>query len=263
VSWLGYVGTTGLSAMDYLIADRWEVPEGSKVYYRERVLRLPDGFLCYEAPPGLPEVEPLPGLRRRQVTFGSFNKPEKVNRAVVAVWADILHRAPQTRLLLKYLGFGDPGTCRHFEELFAARGIPRERLELQGHSPHAEHLRAYNQVDIALDPSPYSGGATTLEALWMGVPVITCPGETFAGRHSLSHLSNIGLTETIARDWSHYVELAVQLANDLPRLAKWRADLRPRMARSPLCDAPRFAANLMHTLRGVWRQWCEKSSFGP
>ena len=116
---------------------------------------------------------------------------------------------------------------------------------------------AYGGVDVALDPFPYNGGVTTCEALWMGVPVVTCPGETFASRHSLSHLSNVGLTETIARDLDEYVEIAVALAGDLPRLAAIRARLRQQMAASPLCDGPRFAANLAALLCDVWRRWCD------
>ena len=143
---------------------------------------------------------------------------------------------------------------RRYLDLFAACGVEPQRLELLPPSSYAEYLAAYSQVDVALDPFPFSGSATTCEALWMGVPVITCPGETFASRHSLSHLSNVGLTETIARDLDEYVELAVSLAGDLPRLAGHAGGLRQRMAASPLCDGQRFAANLMRALlRDVWR----------
>jgi predicted O-linked N-acetylglucosamine transferase (SPINDLY family) len=117
-------------------------------------------------------------------------------------------------------------------------------------------LAAYNEIDVALDPFPYSGGVTTCEALWMGVPVVTCPGETFASRHSLSHLANVGLAETVADDTRDYVERAVRLAEDLPHLAALRAGLRDRMARSPLCDGARFAGYFSALLRDVWRQWC-------
>jgi predicted O-linked N-acetylglucosamine transferase (SPINDLY family) len=122
-------------------------------------------------------------------------------------------------------------------------------------SSFAEYLASYCQVDVALDPFPFSGSATTCEALWMGVPVVTSPGETFASRHTLSHLSNVGLTETIARDLDEYVELAVSLAGDLPRLAALRAGLRQRMAASPLCDGKRFAAHLTTMLQDAWQQW--------
>jgi predicted O-linked N-acetylglucosamine transferase (SPINDLY family) len=138
--------------------------------------------------------------------------------------------------------------------MFAAHAIDPGRLEFLGHSPHAELLAAYHRIDLALDPFPYNGGLTTCESLWMGVPVVTCPGATFASRHSLSHLSNVGLTETIAHDLDEYVELAVSLAGDLPRLAALRGDLRQRMAASPLCDGKRFATNLMSMLQDLWKQ---------
>ncbi len=154
-------------------------------------------------------------------------------------------------MILKYRGLGDPGVKRRYLDLFAAHGVEPERLELLPWTSYAEYLATYQQVDVALDTFPFSGSTTTCEALWMGVPVITCPGETFASRHSLSHLSNVGLGETIARDLDDYVALAVAMAGDLPRLAALRASLRNRMAASPLCDGQRFAANLMSILQDL------------
>jgi predicted O-linked N-acetylglucosamine transferase (SPINDLY family) len=161
------------------------------------------------------------------------------------------------RLVLKYSELDVPSLASPIVNMFAKHGISPSRLELRGWSPHGELLRQYHEIDLALDPFPYSGGLTTCEALWMGVPVITSPGETFASRHSLSHLSNIRLSETIARDLDEYVELAVSLAGDLPRLAGIRARLRQQMATSPLCDGKRFADNLLLVLRDVWRKWCD------
>jgi len=140
------------------------------------------------------------------VTFGSFNNPAKVNPLVVEQWAKILQRVPQSRLVLKYKGMSEPSVRARLADMFAGRGIDPQRLDFVGWSPHAELLADYQRIDVALDPFPYSGGLTTCEALWMGVPVVTCPGETFASRHSLSHLSNVGLTETIAADLRQYVE---------------------------------------------------------
>jgi predicted O-linked N-acetylglucosamine transferase (SPINDLY family) len=148
-----------------------------------------------------------------------------------------------------------PAVAGRYLAMFAAEGIGPSRVELSGWSTHAELLAQYQRVDLALDPWPYNGGLTTCEALWMGVPVVTCPGETFAGRHALTHLTNAGLTETIAADLQQYVDLAVTLAGDLPRLAALRAQLREQMAGSPLCNGPRFAAQLMALLREVWKQW--------
>ena len=254
VTWAGYVGTTGLKAMDYLLADRYEVPPGAEGYYQEQVLRMPEGYVCYDPPDYAPPVGPLPALEHGRMTFASFNKPAKITPQAIEVWARILRRLPEARLVLKYQGWNDSGVTRRFTEMFVDQGIDPGRLEFLGYSPHAELLAHYNHIDMALDPFPYSGGLTTCEALWMGVPVVTCPGETFAGRHSLSHLSNVGLAETIAHDFDDYVELAVSLAGDLPRLAELRAGLRPRMAASPLCDGKRFAADLASVLHDVWQK---------
>ena len=238
-------------------------PEGIEDYFRERVLRMPDGYLCYEPPAAAPAVGPLPSLKRGYTTFGSFNNPAKITAEVVSVWAEILRRLPRARLVLKYRGLGDAAVRGRYLELFAAEGVEDERLELLPSSSYAEYLAAYHQVDVALDPFPFSGSVTTCEALWMGVPVVTCPGETFASRHTLSHLWNVGLRETIARDRNEYVELAVSLGGDLPRLGALRGSLRERMASSPLCDGKRFAANLRNVLRDVWRQHRDAETTPP
>jgi predicted O-linked N-acetylglucosamine transferase (SPINDLY family) len=256
ITWLDYEGTTGLSAIDYLLADPYEIPPSAEAGCSEQVLRMPDDFVCYDPPSVAPAVGPLPALGSGRVTFASFNLPCKVTPRVVEVWSEILHRVPQSRLWLKYRGLDDPETAARYHRMFADHGIPSARVCLEGWSPYAEFLACYNQVDIALDPFPYTGGLTTCEALWMGVPVVTWAGETFAGCHGLTHLMNVGLTETIARSLPEYVELAVRLAGDLPRLASLRADLRQQVARSPLCDGKRFAEHLGQLLRGVWRQWC-------
>ncbi len=224
---------------------------------------MPNGYVCYDPPAYAPPVSPLPALDRGHVTFGCFNNPAKITSQAVEVWARILRRLPGARLVLKFKGWNDSGVARRFTEMFAAHGIDPGRLVLLGPSPHPPLLAEYNRIDMALDPFPYSGGLTTCEALWMGVPVVTCPGETFASRHSLSHLSNVGLTETISDDLDNYVEMAVSLAGDLPRLAGIRAGLRERMARSPLCDGKRFAENLMGILRTVWREHCAADLAAP
>jgi predicted O-linked N-acetylglucosamine transferase (SPINDLY family) len=252
ITWLDYEGTTGVKAIDYLLADRYEVPPEAERWYTEKILRMPHGFVCYEPPDKAPPVSPLPALKNGRLTFGSFNLLGKITPQVVAVWSRILQRLPGSRLLLKYHGLDDPGTAARFRQLFADQGLAPERLLLEGWSPYGEFLTRYHQIDIALDPFPYTGGLTTCEALWMGVPVVTCPGETFASRHGLSHLNNIGLTETIARDLDHYVDLAVSLAQNLSRLTELRFSLRTQMADSPLCDGKRFASDLLALLRQVW-----------
>ncbi len=257
ITWIGYEGSTGLKAMDYLLADRHEIPESAEPYITERVLRMPDGCFCFDPPAEAPPVSPLPALSRGTVTFASFNNPAKLTTDVIALWAAVLDRVAGSRLVLKYRWLDTPEVGGRIAGMFAEHGVEPSRLEFLGRSSYAEMLRAYDRIDLALDPFPFNGGATTCDALWMGVPVITWPGETFASRHSLTHLSNVGLTETIARDREEYLDIAARLAADLPRLATIRAQLRPQMAASPLCNGRRFAENLMPLLRNVWRQWCE------
>jgi len=256
ITWLAYEGTTGLEAIDYILADRQMLPAGAEHFYVERVLRMPDAYVCHRPCRELPAVGPLPALREGCVTFGSFSGPPKVGRDVVRVWGQILRRVERSRLILKKTGFDNRTIQQRFQDWFADEGIAADRLEFAGMTPLPEAWAEYNRVDIALDPFPFSGSLTTCDALWMGVPVITWPGESFAGRHSLTHLATLGMTETIARDAEHYVDLTVELAGDLPRLAALRAGLRPRMEASPLGDAPRFAQNLATLLREVWQQWC-------
>lgn len=256
ITWLDYVGTTGLAAMDYILADGREIPTAAEPYYREKVLRMPDDYICYDPPADAPPVQRLPALENGAFTFGSFNIPAKTTSQMIGVWSRILHRVPHARLMLKNRGLDDPGTSSRFLRLFSDHGIGPDRLELRGWSPSREVLACYHQVDVALDTFPYNGGLTTCEAIWMGAPVVTLPGETFASRHGLSHLSAAGLTETISRNLDEYVDLAVGLTGDLDGLAALRAGLRARVATSPLCDGKRFAVHLARILRDVWRLWC-------
>ncbi len=256
ITWLGYAGTTGIAAMDYLLADTYEILPESESFYRERVLRMPHGYLCFEPPSDAPSVWELPAQENGYVTFGSFNHPAKITGRTIAAWARILERVARSRLVLKHKGFDDLGLIRRVTEAFGKAGIERSRIECRGWTPHAETLAEYGDIDIGLDPFPYNGGLTTCEALWMGVPVITWPGESFASRHSLSHLSNAGMSEFVAGSLDEYVEMARTLAKDIPRLAELRRGLRQRMSSSPLCDCAGFANAWMRLIRGVWQDWC-------
>lgn len=256
VAWAGYVGTTGLSAIDYLISDMYSTGEEDEPYYSEEIIRMPDGWLCYDPPDYAPEVGPLPFKKNDHITFCSFSNPAKINEGLVSVWAKILHQVASARLLIKYKGIDSTSNIDRLVAMFEAEGVDQSRLILEGLSPHAELLARYNDVDITLDPFPYSGGLTTYESLWMGVPVITVPGDTFASRHSLSHLSTVGLPELVARDTDDYVTLAVELANDIDRLADLRAGLRDRMSSSPLCNGEKFAVGFAKLMRDIWRKWC-------
>jgi protein O-GlcNAc transferase len=257
VKWVGMQNhSTGLREMDWFITDRWETPAEYRALYTERLLRLPDGYVCYSPPPHAPDVVPPPALRNGHVTFGCFNNIAKITPDVIATWAEILHARADARLILKTHQFSDAGIRQTFEQRFVAHGIAPHRLELRGASPHREFLRQYGDVDIALDPFPYTGGLTTCEGLWMGVPTITLAGALFSARHSLSHLSNVGLADWAARDRAAYVRLAVDKSADPQSLADLREGLRARVKSSPLCNAPRFGRHLGAALRHAWRDWC-------
>jgi predicted O-linked N-acetylglucosamine transferase (SPINDLY family) len=248
ITWLGYVGTTGLEAMDYLLADRFHVRPGEQQHYVENVLRMPNGYACYGAPPYAPPVKVLPALSEGHVTFGCFNNPAKWSPFIIDAWSEILRRNPTARLLLKYYGLHEPQTQELFRSRFGERGVESNRILLEGWSEHWELLDAYNRVDLALDTQPYSGGVTTCEALWMGVPVITWPGKTFAGRHATSHLTNAGYEQFIARDLAEYVNQCVGWSTRVEELAEIRSQMRDRMKQSPLCDAPHFASDFLAVL---------------
>ena len=251
ITWLGYVGTTGMAAMDCLLADRFHVRPGEESWYAEEVLRLPNGYACYTPPANAPSVNTLPALERGYFTFGCFNNPRKYSPEMIEAWADILRQAPAARLLLKYGGLDMRDMQQELLDRFAAHGVDTGRIQFAGWSPHGELLAAYGQVDLALDTQPYSGGLTTCEALWMGVPVITYPGRTFAGRHSTSYLTTAGCEQFVAQDRAGYVALAAGWASRHSELAAIRAQLREQVRQSPVCDAPRFAADLLSLLRAT------------
>ena len=252
----GVMGATGVDAVDYFLADRVEIPPGFEKFYSEAVVRLPHDNVCYAPPEHATPVAPLPAKTNGRITFGCFNAAAKVTSETVALWARVLAAVPDSRLLLKSFAYADAGTRARFLRLFAEAGVPESRVTLEGPSPHAELLAAYGRVDIALDPMPYSGGLTTLESLWMGVPVVSLPGETFASRHSASHLTNAGLPELIAATADDYVAIARRLASGLDSLGALRAGLRARLAASPVCDGAAYARGLEAAYREMWRRWC-------
>jgi predicted O-linked N-acetylglucosamine transferase (SPINDLY family) len=257
VSWLGYFATTGVAAIDYLIADPWTLPETEEANFTETIWRLPETRLCFTPPDLSVAVTPLPALERGYVTFGNFNNLAKMNDDVVALWARILNAVPNSRLSLKTQHFNDPAVQENVFARFEAHGINRGRLVLEGYAPRADYLASYNRVDIALDPFPYTGGTTTVEALWMGVPVLTLAGKQFLARQGVGLLVNAGLPNWVASDSDDYFARAVAHASDLQHLASLRDGLRQQLLSSPVCDAQRFAQNFETALRSMWERWCQ------
>ncbi len=253
VSFIGYLNTTGLRSIDYRIADAHTEPPGSEQFSTERIARIEPTYWCYRPADDAPQPARTPG----PLTFGSFNTASKLNDRVIALWARILAATPQARLLLKAYDFADARLRADLDQRFARHGVDPTRVELEGptHGMGA-FLANYNRIDIGLDPFPFNGTTTTLDALWMGVPVITLAGRTHAGRTGVSILSALGLPDLIAADETEYVRIAAALAANTPRRDELRRSLRARIAASALGDAPAFAARVDAALRGMWREWC-------
>jgi protein O-GlcNAc transferase len=258
VSWIGYLATTGFSTMDYKIVDGYTDPPGlTEKFYTERLIRLPESFLCYLPDRDSPGVGSLPALSTGHITFGSFNNFAKVTPEVFGIWAKILKELPESRLILKGKGFYDKATRHYVINMFTQREITAERIILQSWDPSPVHLEAYNLVDIGLDTFPFNGATTTCEAMWMGVPVINLVGTAYHSRSGISLLSNVGLPDLVAKTPDEYISIAVELAKDLTRLQTLREHLRDMMTYSPLCDAKRFTANLEMCYHKMWETWCK------
>ena len=254
-TWIGLPATTGVAEMDYILGDPVAIPVEDERHFSEQVWRLPESYLCFTPPDVAVEVSALPALASGGVTFGSFNNLAKVSDRTVAVWARILLAVSGSRLFLKTKQLQDVTVLDATLKRFAAHGIEHERLMLDGFQAvqRTDHLAAYQRVDIALDPFPYPGVTTSVEALWMGVPVITLRGDRFLSRTADSIAHHAGLADWVAVDEEDYVSKAVFHAAHLEQLARLRAGLRQQVVASPLCDAPRFARNFEAAVWGMWQ----------
>lgn len=256
VAWLDYFCTTGLDAIDWYYTDPVLTPEPSAQRFAERPLRLPRGRLCYAPPADAPPVAAREGAA--SIRFASFNRLAKLDAGVAAAWSAVLRRVPGSVLRLKASGLDDPATAEWvYRHRFAAHGVARERLELEGFGSYGDTLARYADVDVALDPFPFSGCATSCDALWMGVPVVTRAGGTLVSRQTASLLHAVALEDLVRDSWPAYVETAVALAEDGARRRALRADLRARAQRG-FADAAAFTAAFEDAVRGCWRAWCER-----
>jgi protein O-GlcNAc transferase len=252
--WFAYPGTTGLSAMDYRMTDRYLDPPGMfDAFYSEKSVRLPDAFWCYDPLTEGPAVGPLPATKNEFITFGSLNSFSKMNEGVLALWGRVMAAVPASRLLM----LAPEGSAREWVlDALAPFGVHGERVTFVGRQPRAKYLELYQQIDIGVDTIPANGHTTSLDALWMGVPVVTLVGQTAIGRGGVSILQNLGQPELIAQTPEQYVEIVLRLASDIARLAELRQMLRGKLEQSPLMDRERFARGIEGAYREMWREWC-------
>ena len=254
-TWLGYFATTGVAEIDYLLADKVGVPEHQRAHFTESVWYLPDTRLCFSAPQFELPVTTLPALTRGYITFGSFQNLSKLNDSVLMVWSKILVALPGVCLRVANKQLGDPEVAAQFAQRLQQHGIDPVRVTLQGAVSREAYLARHTAIDIILDTFPYPGGTTTCEALWMGVPTLTLAGETLLTRQGASLLTAAGLSDWVATSEAEYIEKAIHLTGDLPKLATLRAGLRRQVLVSPVFDASRFARNFEKALWAMWHQY--------
>lgn len=247
ISGLGYFNSTGLYETTGFLSDVYCAPEAESPYFVEPLLRLPHSHFCYEPYSEFPEPGAPPCLARGYVAFGCFNNFAKLTDEMLRLWGRILAAVPTARLVLKHKLFDSAEGLAYTRERFARLGLPLERIELRGFSH--DYLAEYREIDIALDPSPYPGGATTCEALYMGVPVVTLVGDRHGARFGYSFLANIGLAELAAPTPERYVEFAVGLAQDAELLCALHVGLRGLMQHSPLMDGQQYVRDVEELYR--------------
>ncbi|MDR0996428.1 MAG: hypothetical protein LBL69_02050, partial [Zoogloeaceae bacterium] len=261
LSWLGFPGTSGLSAIDYLLIPPDPVLEKGN-WCSETPWPLPDcyGIRTQDTLMDTPIEPGLPCERNdRPFTFACFNHFRKVSADCVELWRQILKATPGSHLELVAVGGKDDDTIDYFKRLFTDSGIDGERIHIRGYQSRENYFRSYNDIDLCLDPFPFNGGTTGYDSLWMGVPFVTLPGEHLAARMGRAMLNAIGLPELIARDAQDYVNLAVSLFHDHDRLRTLRAGLREKMRASPLMDVPRLARALEEAFSGMWHRYLEQT----
>ena len=243
--------TTGLSEIDFIICDRWSVTPESNQYYVEQFWRLPQGRLCFTKPSFDISPNELPALKNGYITFGSFNNLAKLNLIVFETWAEILKRVPNSRLVMSTSQLDNESIKNHIQNTFESLGIEKGRLDILPPRPRNEFMQQYNFVDISLDSFPYQGVTTTVESLWMGVPVVMYAGDSFISRQSVNVHSLLGLDEWICSTREQYIGCAVSNARDTNKLESLRHTLRDRITESPIVDTARFATDFEAMLYGM------------
>jgi protein O-GlcNAc transferase len=253
-SWIGFPGTTGLQAMDYYLCDKYWLPSDPFASeFAENLLYLPASAV-FRPNNEAPAVSPLPALHKGYITFGNFNRMEKVNQATVKLWAEVLRALPTSKMLIANVR--DDVTERRVFDLFYREGIELGRLEIQPRLNLDAYLALHEEVDICLDTIPYGGGTTTLHALWMGVPTLTLAGSTPASRQASSVLTHCDLKQFVCKDALDFVKTSVALATDLDNLSAIRAETRERLKVSALVRSELVAKGLHKGLRMIWERWC-------
>ena len=258
VSWISYPGTTGIPEIDYIIGDRFVTPENEREHFAEKIFRLPDMWTCFSVPEFEVEISEPPVIKNGYITFGSFNHLSKINDKVIFLWSQILKSIPKSKIFLKTKQLNDSYLKEKIISKFKENGTSLNSIILEGSSSRSQLLNNYNKVDIALDPFPYSGGVTSLEAIWMGVPVLTKKGFRFVSHVTESINHNSGMSDWIADDEVEYVKKAIKFSANLELLIKIKKNLRQTAIESPLFNSALFAKQLNNAFWEMWNNFILK-----
>jgi len=257
VSWLGQ-GSTGISEIDYFIGSPHITPKEEEKHYVEKIIRLPEISQSFTAPNYNLNINSLPVLKNNFITFGCINKLAKINDEVIVLWSKILLLIPNSRLILKNKNFDNKKIIENTYSRFKKNNIKKNQLDLRGEAKtRKELLEVYNEIDIGLDPFPYQGNTSTIEAVWMGVPVITLKGDRYLFHFGESINSNLNMKDWIANDHDEYVSKAVKFSSDLNELSKIRMNLRDIALKSPVFDNIKFAEHFNTMLWDIWKNFIE------
>jgi len=257
ITWMGVLSTTGMDTIDYFLGDAYMPSPGTDHLFSETVCRLPRPSFCYRPIVETP-VTDAPCLKNGYTTFGSFNNPRKITGEVVKLWSAILHLCPGSRLHLKYHRLDNEAVTLNLRNWFRDAGIGEDRLRFSGPSIPSEYFAAYGGIDVGLDPFPYNGGTTTLDATWMGVPVVTLAGRLAMQRAGASVLGGLGLTDLIAHTPEQYIKIALYLADASAKVPDLRRNLRETMKSSPIMDEAGLVRHVEYAYRDMWRKWCRE-----
>jgi predicted O-linked N-acetylglucosamine transferase (SPINDLY family) len=244
VTYLGYPGSTGVPNIDYLLADAVVAPANNDTLFSEHVLRFSSSVFCYAPEEHYPLPQWTEAMATRPLTFGSFNNSTKLTQRTLKLWARVLQAVPHSRLVLKAPSFADAGAQALFAHQFSNLGVDAARIEFRGPVGLPQMMTEYADIDIALDPTPYNGGTTSLQALWMGVPVLTLHGQQFVERMGASFMQAAGLPEWVATSEDDYVDIAQRMASDRHALLNLKKGLRTRLLNQPAWDAVRHTREL-------------------
>ena len=256
VTWLGYPNTTGLEAIDYRLTCETQNPRDEPSYHTEQLFYMPNGSYCFVEREKAPDVFELPAKDNSFVTFGALHRPEKVSEAALDLWAEVLVSCPESRLFVFHTKYNETSSETVIGGL-NDRGVDRARIEVGNKIIGDHYLEAYRKIDIALDVVPWAGGTTTLEALWMGVPVIASFGDRRSARGTATVMNNVGQPSLVAKSSNEYCEIARSLANDLPRLEQLRKSLR-QSVKATVLNHSRFTKELETCYRQMWHSWCQQ-----